>query len=54
MPMPVRASARDTTPYWFNVSLPRFPKLARNLRTDVAVIGGGITGITTAILLKQA
>ncbi|WP_292365010.1 MULTISPECIES: FAD-dependent oxidoreductase, partial [unclassified Methanoculleus] len=31
-----------------------YPSLPGNLETDVAVVGGGITGITTAVLLKQA
>ncbi len=30
------------------------PPLQENLETDVAVVGGGIAGITTAVLLKQA
>lgn len=30
------------------------PPLPGNLETDVAVVGGGITGITTAVLLKRA
>ncbi len=30
-----------------------YPSLERDLHVDVAVIGGGITGITTALLLKQ-
>lgn len=30
-----------------------FPKLEENLHIDVAIIGGGITGITTAQLLKE-
>ena len=34
--------------------LPRFPKLAGNLNVDVAIVGGGITGITAAYLLKKA
>jgi glycine/D-amino acid oxidase-like deaminating enzyme/nitrite reductase/ring-hydroxylating ferredoxin subunit len=33
---------------------PGYPALARDLSVDVAVIGGGITGITAALLLKQA
>ena len=41
--------------YWIgSASLPRFPKLARNLTVDVAVVGGGITGVTAAYLLKKA
>ncbi|KGE20313.1 FAD-dependent oxidoreductase [Paenibacillus wynnii] len=39
---------RDTT------DLPSFPKLKGNHDTDVAVVGGGITGITTAYLLSKA
>ena len=45
----------DTTPYWIDSApLPRFPKLEQNLEVDVLVIGGGITGLTTAYLLKKA
>ena len=41
--------------YWIeSAPLPRFPTLDRNLEVDVVVIGGGIMGITTAYLLKQA
>ncbi|MCK8519578.1 FAD-dependent oxidoreductase [Methanoculleus sp. 7T] len=31
-----------------------YPPLPGNVETDVAVVGGGITGITAAVLLKQA
>ena len=31
-----------------------FPVLSSDLRVDVAIIGGGITGITAALLLKRA
>ena len=34
--------------------MPSFPKPRTNLNVDVVVIGGGITGITTAYLIKQA
>jgi len=48
-------SPLDTTSYWMDSgSLPRFPALDRNVEVDVAVIGGGITGITAAYLLKQS
>src|SRR5439155_20837911 len=30
------------------------PPLPRDLRVDVAVLGGGITGLTTALLLREA
>jgi glycine/D-amino acid oxidase-like deaminating enzyme len=33
---------------------PEHPELDDHLRTDVVVIGGGIVGITTALLLKEA
>jgi glycine/D-amino acid oxidase-like deaminating enzyme/nitrite reductase/ring-hydroxylating ferredoxin subunit len=34
--------------------LERYPKLERDLEVDVAIVGGGITGITTALLLQRA
>ena len=36
------------------VTLPHFRSLDRDLHVDVAIIGGGITGITAAYLLKRA
>lgn len=39
---------RDTT------QLPSFPQLTEDITTDVAIVGGGITGITTAYLLSKA
>ncbi|MFN2397592.1 MAG: FAD-dependent oxidoreductase [Gemmatimonadaceae bacterium] len=45
----------DTTPYWSaSASMPRFAAVDRDLTVDVAVIGGGLTGITSAYLLKSA
>ena len=45
----------DGTPYWQESSpMSRYPALDRNLKVDVAVIGAGITGLTTAYLLKRA
>lgn len=36
------------------VTLPAFPKLQQQLKVDVAIVGGGITGITAAYLFKKA
>lgn len=44
----------DTTPYWFETRLPEFPSIDRDLEVDVVIIGAGLTGITTAYLLKEA
>ncbi len=33
---------------------PRYPALARDLTVDVAIVGGGITGLTAAVLLARA
>lgn len=39
---------------WLNtVKLPEFPKLEDNMKTDVVIVGGGITGITAAYLLSK-
>jgi glycine/D-amino acid oxidase-like deaminating enzyme/nitrite reductase/ring-hydroxylating ferredoxin subunit len=44
----------DTTPYWFHsAELPQFPSISEDVRVDVAIVGGGLTGITAAYLLKR-
>jgi glycine/D-amino acid oxidase-like deaminating enzyme/nitrite reductase/ring-hydroxylating ferredoxin subunit len=44
----------ETKPYWSGFSLPEFSSLASDLEVDVVIIGAGLTGITTAYLLKNA
>lgn len=45
--------AQDSS-YWNATALaPTFPKLSGDLTVDVAIVGGGIVGITTARLLKD-
>lgn len=40
--------------YWLrSIPIPQFPALTESVQTDAAVIGGGITGITTAYLLAK-
>ena len=42
-------------PVWIDdTSIRKFPKLQKNIRVDVLVVGAGVTGITTAYLLTQA
>ena len=43
-------------PYWTQTieKLPSYPKLAEDADTDIVVVGGGISGITTGYLLATA
>ena len=44
-----------TTPHWLKTAtLPQQLALAGEVHVDVAVVGGGITGITAAYLAKKA
>lgn len=41
-------------PYWLDsTTIPTFQKLETDIQADVAIVGGGITGITAAYLLTQ-
>ena len=43
------------TPLWdINVELDAYPPLEHDVAVNVAVVGGGITGLTTALLCKEA
>jgi len=45
----------DTVSYWSAThAFPDFPAIDRDIEVDVVVVGAGLTGITTAYLLKQA
>src|ERR1044071_3023512 len=42
-------------PVWIDdTPIQKFPKLQRNISADALVVGAGVTGITTAYLLKKA
>jgi Rieske Fe-S protein len=43
-----------TRSHWKKIRMPRFSPLGRSLKVDVLVVGGGMTGITTAYMLKKA
>jgi glycine/D-amino acid oxidase-like deaminating enzyme len=46
---------RTDSSFWLkNCPATNFPKLEKGLKVDVAVLGGGIAGITTAKLLKDS
>jgi glycine/D-amino acid oxidase-like deaminating enzyme len=50
----VMAAEADETSYWnATAKAPGFPRLDADVQVDVAIIGGGIVGITTARLLKD-
>lgn len=45
---------KSTKPLWSRTPVTRrFPRLESDLHTEVAVVGGGITGLTTALLLAE-
>jgi glycine/D-amino acid oxidase-like deaminating enzyme/nitrite reductase/ring-hydroxylating ferredoxin subunit len=49
------AQILDTKSYWVRTAaLPTFAPLDRHVNVDVAIVGAGLTGISTAYLLKSA
>jgi glycine/D-amino acid oxidase-like deaminating enzyme/nitrite reductase/ring-hydroxylating ferredoxin subunit len=41
-------------PFWIDSApIRRFPRLQRNINVDVVIIGAGVTGVTTAYLMKK-
>ena len=47
-------SIKDRTDsVWETVSLPTFPELKEDLRTEVCVIGGGLSGVSIAYELAK-
>jgi glycine/D-amino acid oxidase-like deaminating enzyme/nitrite reductase/ring-hydroxylating ferredoxin subunit len=49
------AQMLDSKAYWIRTAdMPRFAPLDRHLTVDVAVVGGGLVGLTTAYLMKMA
>jgi glycine/D-amino acid oxidase-like deaminating enzyme/nitrite reductase/ring-hydroxylating ferredoxin subunit len=50
-----RSIAVSNKSYWtVRPQFPKFPRLKHDLKVDVAVVGGGITGVTAAYLLQKA
>ena len=50
----MNATAVESKPIWLEEPRPRFSSLKQDAHFDVVIIGGGITGMTAAWMLKQA
>src|SRR5690349_24276461 len=46
-------AAPKNEPIWTSVRAPKFPSLSEDAAVDVAVVGAGIAGVTTAYLLAR-
>jgi glycine/D-amino acid oxidase-like deaminating enzyme/nitrite reductase/ring-hydroxylating ferredoxin subunit len=54
LPIPREQPDVRNVPFWIDSApIKRFPALKKNITVDVLVVGAGITGITTAYLLKK-
>jgi len=49
----MKLTGRPQSVWLSTAARPTFPSLAENLTVDVAIVGGGITGITAALLLAE-
>jgi hypothetical protein len=47
------ARSNTRSSLWLQALRPRYPRLERDLEVDVAVVGAGITDLTTAWLLQR-
>jgi glycine/D-amino acid oxidase-like deaminating enzyme/nitrite reductase/ring-hydroxylating ferredoxin subunit len=43
----------DANPVWLEVPLPEFPALNSDIKVDVAIVGGGLTGLTAGYMLAN-
>jgi glycine/D-amino acid oxidase-like deaminating enzyme/nitrite reductase/ring-hydroxylating ferredoxin subunit len=51
MEVSMQSDSGRTRSIWMSIDMPAFPALRKNASADVCVVGGGITGLTTAYLL---
>lgn len=49
----MKTDSGATVSVWMSTDMPRPPRLGRDLKVDVCVVGAGIAGLTTAYLLAR-